>query len=35
MTRSIAWERVSETDVVHVMEVYDRLGAERLRAPAL
>jgi hypothetical protein len=27
MTRSIAWERVSEADVVRAMEAYDRLGA--------
>ena len=29
MTRSIAWKRVSKTDVVHAMEAYDRLGAAR------
>ena len=29
MTRSIAWERVTEADVVRAMEAYDRLGAAR------
>jgi hypothetical protein len=29
MTRSIAWERVSEADVVQALEAYDRLGAAR------
>jgi hypothetical protein len=29
MTRSIAWEQVTDADVVRAIEEYDRLGPER------
>ena len=29
MTRSIAWDRVSEADVVRALEEYDRLGPDQ------
>ena len=29
MTHSIAWAKVAHADVVHAIEEYDRLGAER------
>jgi len=29
MTRSIAWDKVSQPDVVHAIEEYDRLGPEQ------
>ena len=29
MTHSIAWDKVGHADVVHAIEEYDRLGAER------
>jgi len=29
MTHSIAWDKVTEGDVVHALEEYDRLGADR------
>ena len=32
MTRSIAWEQVTDADVVRAIEEYDRLGPERFFA---
>jgi hypothetical protein len=29
MTRSIAWDKVSQPDVVHAIEEYDRLGPQQ------
>jgi hypothetical protein len=29
VTRSIAWDKVAQADVVHAIEEYDRLGADR------